>query len=476
MKSTFTRIFTFATVILLLALVLIGTFFQFLVRDYLTDHTMDALMQEADSIARLASSYAGSDGSGLRTLEFQVNLDVAADVTDSEVLVFDARGYLLRTTDAQELEDHLVLSRDFIRQITENGSFASTSTIPGLYDEPRNMVAAPIFSPGTDNFMGMVLVSRPVVSISLVMSRISNIFLMVSLLVVLMAIIAMSFFAHQQGAPLRRMTQTAVAFGHGDLNARVSVDDSYPEDVENLARAFNNMAQELQKSEYQRQEFVANVSHELKTPMTTIAGYIDGILDGTIPPERQRHYLTIVSDETKRLSRLVRSMLDISKLQDQGGIPEEKKIHFDMEECAGQVLITFEQKINDKGLEVEVDMPDHPMYTRADPDAVTQVIYNLIDNAVKFCPRGGTLGLQIQEGGNRIYTSISNTGETIPPEELPLVFDRFHKLDKSRTKNRDGWGLGLYIVKTIVCSHGEDISVSSQNGKTTFTFTMPLVN
>ena len=116
------------------------------------------------------------------------------------------------------------------------------------------------------------------------------------------------------------------------------------------------------------------------------------------------------------------------------------------------------------------------MYTNADPDAVTQVIYNLIDNAVKFCPQGGTLGLQIQEGGGKIYTSISNSGDTIPPEELPLVFDRFHKLDKSRSKNRDGWGLGLYIVKTIVCSHGEDISVASQNGRTTFTFTMPLVN
>ena len=140
------------------------------------------------------------------------------------------------------------------------------------------------------------------------------------------------------------------------------------------------------------------------------------------------------------------------------------------------MLFRSEQTINDKGLEVEVEMPEHPMYTRADPDAVTQVIYNLLDNAVKFCPKGGTLGLQIQEGGGKIYTSVSNSGATIPPEELPLVFDRFHKLDKSRSKNRDGWGLGLYIVKTLVCSHGEDISVTSQNGRTTFTFTMPLVN
>ena len=225
-----------------------------------------------------------------------------------------------------------------------------------------------------------------------------------------------------------------------------------------------------------RKEFVANVSHELKTPMTTISGYVDGILDGTIPEDKREHYLHIVSDETKRLSRLVRSMLDISQLQKEGGIPEEKKMHFDLEECAGQVLITFEKKINDKHLNVNVDMPEHPVYTMANPDYITQVIYNLIDNAVKFCPDGGNLGLRIKEGGSKAYVSVSNDGETIPPDELPLVFDRFHKLDKSRSQNRDGWGLGLYIVKTIVCSHGEDISVSSKDGKTEFTFTMPLVN
>ena len=121
-------------------------------------------------------------------------------------------------------------------------------------------------------------------------------------------------------------------------------------------------------------------------------------------------------------------------------------------------------------------MPEHPVYIRANQDYVTQVIYNLLDNAVKFCPEGGLLGLTIKEGPEKAYVTIANEGETIPPEELPLVFDRFHKTDKSRSQNRDGWGLGLYIVKTIVCSHGENISVSSRDGKTEFTFTMPLVN
>jgi len=140
------------------------------------------------------------------------------------------------------------------------------------------------------------------------------------------------------------------------------------------------------------------------------------------------------------------------------------------------VLITFEKKITDKNLNVDVDMPEHPVYTMASQDLVTQVIYNLIDNAVKFCPQGGTLGLKIRQAGNKIYTSVANEGDTIPPDELSLVFDRFHKLDKSRSQNRDGWGLGLYIVKTIVSSHGENISVTSRDGKTEFTFTMPLVN
>ena len=151
-------------------------------------------------------------------------------------------------------------------------------------------------------------------------------------------------------------------------------------------------------------------------------------------------------------------------------------MHFDLVEVLGSVLITFEKKINDKGLDVEVDMPDHPVYTFANRDSVTQVIYNLLDNAVKFCPPGEQLGLSIREGGSKAYISVSNGGECIPPEELPLVFDRFHKLDKSRSQNRDGWGLGLYIVKTIVNSHGENISVTSREGKTEFTFTMPLVN
>ena len=474
MKSSFSRNFSTVATILLLSLLVLGASFQMLVKEYLTETTISGLRQDADVIANLAASYSMDDRFSSR--EFILNLDVASQVSDSDTIICDATGRVILCSDSIFGCPHQDLRIDagYLEKVIQNGGDTATGYIRDLYPDHRYYVLTPIVGPG--GISGMIILSTPTEATSAILTRISNIFLTAAIFVVLISVLAVSVFARRESRPLRDMARVANAFGHGNLEARVKVEDGCSEEMEELALAFNNMASSLQKSEYQRQEFVANVSHELKTPMTTISGYVDGILDGTIPDSRQEYYLQIVSDETKRLSRLVRSMLDISQLQKEQGIPEEKKMHFDLEEAMGQVLITFEKKINDKKLNVDVDLPEHPVYTIANRDYITQVIYNLIDNAVKFCPEGGTLGLKIKEGGNKVYVSISNEGQTIPPEELPLVFDRFHKLDKSRSQNRDGWGLGLYIVKTIVCSHGENISVTSRDGKTEFTFTMPLVN
>ena len=473
MKSSFGRSFFTIATILLLSLVLLGTSFQMLINDYMTDNTISGLMQDGQILADLAAAYS-IDGS-LNSREFMLNLDIATQISSFDAVICDSNGRIVICSCYPVTCEHMGWHIDaaYMAKVLQNGGDTSTGIIRGLYTDSRYVVCLPIVSNGISS--GIVIVSTPVTATAQILNRISNLFLTTSSFVVLLAVVVASFFTRRESKPLQDMAKAANAFGHGNLNSRVRVDESTSEEMQELALAFNNMATSLQRSEYQRQEFVANVSHELKTPMTTISGYVDGILDGTIPQHRHNYYLQIVSDETKRLSRLVRSMLDISQLQSQD-IPEEKKMHFDLEEVMGQVLITFEKKITDKHLEVEVDMPEHPVCTIANKDYVTQVIYNLLDNAVKFCPEGKTLGLRIREGGNKVYISVSNEGETIPPEELPLVFDRFHKLDKSRSKNRDGWGLGLYIVKTIVCSHGENISVTSRDGKTEFTFTMPLVN
>ena len=460
--------------VLLMAMLLIGTAFQALVRNYLTDQAMEGLKNDGNAISALAAAYY-TEGT-LNHEDFLVNLSFVSQVSQADAVICDAGGRLVLCSRAPFGCGHqgLYVSQEFLGEVFSAGSVTTTGVIQGLYEDERFVAAVPI-TDSSGYGVGIVIVSTPMEQVTQILQKISDTYLFVSVLVVLLAVVMMSLLARHQSKPLRDVAKAAHAFGHGDLDARVHVDPKSSEEVQDLALAFNNMASSLQQSEYQRQEFVANVSHELKTPMTTISGFVDGMLDGTIPAERHQHYMHMVSDETKRLSRLVRSMLDISRLQDQD-IPEEKKSRFELQELAGQVLITFEQKIDAKNLNVDVDFPGHPTYTRAGPDYITQVIYNLLDNAVKFCPEGGDLGMKIRIGTNKLYVSISNSGETIPPTELPLVFDRFHKLDKSRSQNRDGWGLGLYIVKTIVCRHGEDISVTSQNGVTTFTFTLPLVN
>ena len=475
MKSSFGRSFSVFAGILLVALTVLGGSFQMMVQNYLMDTTFASLEQDAQIISDLAASYLEDSSLGGR--EFLMNLDIASKVSGSDAVICNQQGKVVICSDSLFGCQHtgLYVNQDYLTKVIEKGSDRATGLIKGLYEDERFLVALPVSSTEGEN-EGIIIVSSPLAGVNAVLTKISNIFLTTAAVVVLVAVLAVSLLARRESRPLQEMAKVANAFGHGDLEARVKIEESYSEEMEELALAFNNMASSLQKSEYRRQEFVANVSHELKTPMTTISGYVDGMLDKTIPEEKWPHYLQIVSDETKRLSRLVRSMLDISQLQNQGGIPDEKKVQFDLEDACSQVLLTFEKKIDDRHINVDVDMPDHPVFTFANEDYITQVIYNLIDNAVKFCPDGGTLGLKIKEGGAKAYVSVSNDGDTIPPEELPLVFDRFHKLDKSRSKNRDGWGLGLYIVKTIVCSHGENISVTSRDGKTEFTFTMPLVN
>ena len=474
MKTTQGRTFFTTALIFLLALLVLGMSLQTLIQGYLSRSAFQQLDNNSEVLSRLAASYY--EEGNMSSFQFMLNLDACAEVSQVDAVICDKNGQILLCSDAPNLCHHrgMTISEDYRNLIKAEGVTHHTGLLKNMYGQERYVVSRIIRV--KEQVVGYVMVSSPVAETAEVLASISNFFMLGSIGVLFVSIIAMAFISKRQGSSLKEMARKARAFGHGDLDARVKITGSETKDVEELAIAFNNMASSLQKMEYSRQEFVANVSHELKTPMTTIGGYVDGILDGTIPENKQRYYMEIVSTETKRLSRLVRSMLDVSQLQSEGGIPNDRMTRFDVEECAGKMLITIEKKILDKDLQVEVDMPEYPAYTVAQEDYISQVIYNLLDNGVKFCPRGGTLVLRIREDGSKIYVTVGNDGETIPPEELPLLFDRFHKIDKSRAQHRDGWGLGLYIVKTIVGLHGEDITATSIDGRTEFTFTLPLMN
>ena len=474
MKTTFSRQFAMIAALLLLCLLITGVSFRFLMLGTIESQNQQTMIRDAEAVAELAEAY-DSVGDLQNNFDFHISLSLFTKVGDAEALLCDTDG-VIRICSCEKFScDHIGQSVDpvLLAEIQKDGSWYEETTLSGIYDESRYLAGQTLFASDGEQ-IGYVLVSAPMAQTKNFMLRSSTLFFYVAIAVLVVSMLAASFLSRMQVRPLGQMADAARRFGRGELSVRVEELPKNTSEINDLARAFNTMVDSLESSERRRQEFVANVSHELKTPMTTIGGYIDGMLDGTIPPEKQQHYMQIVSGEVRRLSRLVRNMLDISRLQAMG-VEESRMTRFDLGELMSDVIITFEQKINGKGLNVDVELPDRPVWVKAERDGITQIVYNLLDNAIKFCPQGGKLGLFLALEGGKAKVTVQNTGPTIDPNELPLLFDRFHKADKSRSADREGWGLGLYIAKTIVGAYGGDIWATSENGVTNFIFTLPTV-
>ena len=325
------------------------------------------------------------------------------------------------------------------------------------------------------NTVGYVLVVSTAENWSNLMDSTVRSVVVAAIWVFLAALIAIYFITERTVAPLRDMSRAVKRMAVGQYDVRVRVKGS--DEVAELAVAFNQMAESLENLERMRNSFVANVSHDLRTPMTTISGFIDGILEGVIPEDQREHYLKIVSDEVRRLSRLVTALLDVSRLQ--AGDRKFDMKPFDVCEMGRMILISFEQKIVEKGLDVEFECDEDNMFVLADQDAIHQILYNICDNAVKFSAEGGKLRMSFtwsagETGRSRkAVVKVYNEGQGIPPEDIPFVFERFYKSDKSRGLDKSGVGLGMFISKTIIEAHGETISVASDYGKSCeFTFTL----
>ncbi len=474
MKTTFSRQFAMIAALLLLCLLITGVSFRFLMLGTIESQNQQTMIRDAEAVAELAEAY-DSVGDLQNNFDFHISLSLFTKVGDAEALLCDTDG-VIRICSCEKFScDHIGQTVDpvLLAEIQKDGSWYEETTLSGIYDESRYLAGQTLFASDGEQ-IGYVLVSAPMAQTKNFMLRSSTLFFYVAIAVLVVSMLAASFLSRMQVRPLGQMADAARRFGRGELSVRVEESPKNTSEINDLARAFNTMVDSLESSERRRQEFVANVSHELKTPMTTIGGYIDGMLDGTIPPEKQQHYMQIVSGEVRRLSRLVRNMLDISRLQAMG-VEESRMTRFDLGELMSDVIITFEQKINGKGLNVDVELPDRPVWVKAERDGITQIVYNLLDNAIKFCPQGGKLGLFLALEGGKAKVTVQNTGPTIDPNELPLLFDRFHKADKSRSADREGWGLGLYIAKTIVGAYGGDIWATSENGITNFIFTLPTV-
>ena len=474
MKTTFSRLFSMIAALLMLCLLITGVAFRFLMMSWVESEKHKSLSADASALADLAEAY-DSAGELESNWNFQIGLSLFSEVGEVGALICDEDGYVVICSCDSLTCDHVgkQVPESYRREMLREGVYYEKNVhLADIYDDARFLAGQAVVNDQTGNLVGFVVVTAPMNQTTDYMLRSSTFFIYTAIGALGLALVAATFLSRSLVRPLGQMADVARRFGYGETKLRAEQTKSNTREVNDLALAFNTMADSLEQSEQRRQEFI--VSHELKTPMTTIGGYVDGILDGTIPKETEKHYLQIVSSEVRRLSRLVRSMLDLSRIQAQG-LDESRKSRFDLGEAMSDVLITFEQKINARALQVSVDLPEKPVWTKADRDAITQVIYNLLDNAIKFCPVGGSLALVLEQDGQKARLRVRNTGQTIPAEELPLLFDRFHKADKARSADREGWGLGLYIAKTIVGAHGGEIWATSENGVTEFCFTLPVV-
>lgn len=355
--------------------------------------------------------------------------------------------------------------------LEEGKSVTSIDSMNGFFTEAHAYYAIPVFS--DDQYVGSVFACSNETNINVLISTMNKTVLMSVLWVMLATLVAVYFISERLTAPIKDMSIAAKSFAAGQFDARITVVGQ--DEISELADAFNNMASSLQTTEDMRRTFLANVSHDLRTPMTTISGFIDGILDGAIPPEKHEYYLSVVASEARRLSRLVSQLLDISRLE-----AGERKFNmqpYDICEQAREIIIGNIQRLEEKKLDVNFECDAENIFVDADKDAIHQILYNICDNAIKFSSEGGKYTVSIKEYKDKekiVKISVYNEGQGIPKEDLPFVFDRFYKTDKSRGIDKSGVGLGLYIARTIIEAHRQKIWVESEEGKwCKFSFTLP---
>lgn len=465
---------------MLVAFTLIGVMLTFFVTQYSQNEKQSLLAENALSVADTVSRNCSVVGNEIYLTipeynRWQAMIATMSKSLNAEIFITDSSG---NTQICSEGSDCVHLKKKVdkgIMAVALNRNYFENGKLGGVYSEPHFTVGTPIII--TENSgkiaVGAVFISTGSSSMFYIVGEILRIFLMAAIATFAIMFCLSGFFTYNMAKPLRQMAIAAKKFGAGDFSSRVPITTN--DEIGQLAEEFNNMADSLALSEGTRRSFIANVSHELKTPMTTIGGFVDGILDGTIPYERQSYYLNIVSVEVKRLSRLVQSMLALSRID--SGTMKLNKQNFNLTEIIIDTLLTFEQKIEQRHINICGLEDISEIIIDGDKDMLHQVVYNLMENAVKFTNEGGYIKICAETRPNRTVVTIENSGEGINSEEIKHIFERFYKTDKSRSMDKNGMGLGLYIVKTILRLHGGDITADSELGKSCrFAFWLPADN
>lgn len=399
-----------------------------------------------------------------------------SEVNDIDLFIADEFGKVILcgcdefSVDHNCIHTNTIIKKDFFIQTAMNTS-SELSSVGGMYDKQSYTSTKSIRLDNGDSLY--VIAVSSVVNATDLLSLMFGMYAVSALIPLVFMFVAEYSLVYRLIRPLKYMSVAAKSIAKGDFTKRVPVMSN--DEIGELSVLFNQMTASLARTEKTSNSFVSNVSHELKTPMTTISGFIDGIVDGTIEESKREYYLKIVSEEVKRLSRLVQSMLNLARLESGENIL--KLTDFRLSDTIVSIVLSMEQKISEKSLNiVNLDALSETTIS-ADKDLIHQVIYNLVDNAVKFTPENGEIDFVLLRMENSVVFKIRNSGTGIPEKDLPHVFERFYKIDKSRSTHKESLGLGLYICKTIIDLHGGNITVDcSSDDYTEFSVVIPILN
>ena len=477
-KSISTAFFSMVSTLMVLGIVLMGCSEWVLFKNYFAKDRYETLDQVVNVAKRTAEYLVNSETmpQGAELDALNTKLEIIGESAEAYLFFTDRQGNVLIASDPDKLTT-ITVPLDICQRANavadpDARHYHAFGDLGGALTE-KSYIAAVETIDDQSLFSGWLFLCSSGAQLTDFKQQFWSNFLLSACVMLLCASVLTRLLMRQLTDPLQKVTDAAQRFGGGDLSVRVEGVEGEGE-VADLARTFNRMADNIQMNDNSRGQFMGNIAHELRTPMTTIKGFIDGILDGTIPPEMQNHYLQLVSEETGRLARLIQNMLDLSKLE--SGEYQVNARMFNIWETLTGVALAAEQRINDGMIELEGLTMDEKVLVYADPDLIHQVAYNLLDNAIKFTPAGGTIRFSVEKLGPEAEISIWNSGQGISPEALPYVFERFYKEDRSRGLHARGSGLGLNICKVLVNLSGGQIRVESQQGEwCRFVFTLPTV-
>lgn len=471
-RTVYSELLVLFISVIVLAMLLLGMLLGNMFNNQYIDQTHDQLLRQCERISELMNGWSTPEQRDLINSE----LRLISRSFNASIWIIEKNGDIMNMVDPINTEwvgqtIPIDINTDYITEVLENAAEIRKFGELPIYNERMMTTGRPWEKDGI--IQGGIFVNVRLSEITETMNDMSGRIMLAACIAIFFSVVAISIVAHRLTSPLAEMNRLVKSYAKGDFSERFEI--RRRDEIGQLATSVNAMAEDLEGIETMRRSFVANVSHELKSPLASMRGFLQAILEGAVPQESSSEYMQIVYDETIRLNNLINDLLDLSKIES-GQIPLVL-MPFDVNELIVRTVLTFEQRIEEQRIEVDFDFESEHCMVYADMDRITQVFRNLIDNAVKYAGRDSKIHLASRDSlsGEHVEFEISDNGNGIAPEDLPHLWERFYKADKVRTPgSAEGTGLGLSIVKQIIYQHNCEIHAESELGKgTKFVFDLP---